>query len=333
MLQQKHGIVILLCCLAVFSTAASSGPAASSNDHFAYLPIAVANNQIVVGASSYMHSTDSTTLYNLGCTAGKGSTDGYVSLVILDFGQPAFDGASYGTYIFYSYAFRSTVDIQVAAQSYLSGFYACSPTYAALRLVVGTSNYGSGVSANHGRAWATMINSIYAWIMATPGLSGKLSVRGGNDMEPSWGSSTVTRAWVDGYASAYTKPSYLYNYGSCDGCSFKQCPYCSPNNGWTVEDVWYVSYGAAPAWPVPEIYLTSGVHADQWYRIALYGVSSHNILMQFIASLTQWQACLTNGPCSGVNNTPLQGWTQLFDTVNADHLTRQVTGFLTDIGW
>ena len=331
----RYTFLLVICSLLALSIAASSGPTTSVNNYHTYLPVTIGAgaNPLNVGLSRYMHTTDSQTLYNLGCAQGQVSPGGYVTLVILDFGQPAYSGSAYGTYIFYSYAFRSTASIETAAESYLSGFYNCSPANAALRLVVGTSNYGSGVTANHGRAWAAMVNDINSWINATPGLSLKLAARGGNDMEPSWNTASATRAWVDGYAAVYVKPSYLYNYGSCDGCAFKQCPSCTPNNHWTVEDIWYVSYGAAPAWPVPEIYLTNGVHADQWYRIALYGVNTHASLMQFIASLTQWQACQTNGPCVSVDNTPVQGWTQLFTALNANPLTSQTTGYLTDISW
>jgi hypothetical protein len=58
-----------------------------------------------------------------------------------------------------------------------------------------------------------------------------------------------------------------------------------PNN-WTQEDIWYVSWGADPAFPLPEIYATDGVNAWQWQQMSLYSYLNHNsIAMYFVGSV------------------------------------------------
>ncbi len=68
----------------------------------------------------YMSTTDYNTLYYEGCA--QTNEDG---AIILDFGQPWFDGTSYGTIIFGSITFRSICDIENAVQGFLSGYYLC----------------------------------------------------------------------------------------------------------------------------------------------------------------------------------------------------------------
>ena len=310
--------------------------ALGATTHYAYLP-AVANTPagFTYGISRYMSTTNTNTLGKLGCAQGKATDANTSTIVILDFGQPGYDGSSnsYGSYIFDgSYSFRSVNQIAAASEAYLNSFYLCSPPSAYLYLSVGTSNYGAWVSNAHGAAWARMINDIAAWIVDPPSIASKVTVRGGNDMEPGFGTAEMTRAWVDGYTSVYTGTSFLYNYGSCDGCPFGSYGAGMPKD-WTVEKLWYVTWGAAPAWPVPEIYAASGVHAEQWYRMSLYSKTQHGQAMEFKASLTQWQACIDAGGCNYENNTANSGWIQLFDTVNANSATRQKSGLATDITW
>jgi hypothetical protein len=161
-----------------------------------------------------------------------------------------------------------------------------------------------------------------------------MSAAGANDIEPGWNSPTDTRAWVGGYFSAAPVVS-LYNFGSCDSCAYSACPSCTPSNGWTFEDIWYVSWGAAGAYPLPEIYLTSGANADQWYRMSVYAYVNHGSSMNFSGSFTQWQACQDVGPgaCPSTGITPSTGWTQLSSALNADARTAQPLNWSTDISW
>jgi hypothetical protein len=331
----KHNrILTLILCLLMLSTlGAASNPLDPELPHYAYIPAVTNNTVFSYGVSRYMSTTNVNTLNNLGCAQGRATPAGASMLVILDFGQPAYDASTntYGTYIFGTYDFRSVNQIAVASESYLNSFYLCSPPGAYLYLGVGTVNYGSGVTSGHGAAWARMINDIAAWIVDSPSIASKVTVRGANDMEPGFGTAFVTRAWVDGYTSGYTGTSYLYNYGSCDGCPFGNYGAGMPKD-WTVEQLYYVTWGAPPSWPVPEIYAANGVHAEQWYRMSLYAKNIHGQAMEFKGSLTQWQACQERG-CNYTNNTPLSGWQQLNNTVDADSLTRQKDGLATDITW
>jgi len=264
----------------------------------------------------YMSTTDSDTLYNLGCSQTDES-----GAIILDFGQPWFDGSSYGTIIFGSITFRSIDDIENAVRGFLSGYYLCGGS-GTMRLAVGTSNYRGSTGYGHGQAWAQMVNRVNDFIASPPDWSDREAARGASDIELDWNSVTNSRAWVDGYASAYVAASYFYNYGDAAGCP----PYGSCNNGWTQEDVWYVSWGAPPAVPVPEIY-TLGT-AREWYRISLYGYTNHGRAVQILGTLTQWAAA---GFCC--TNPPDVGWQQLMDLLNADSRTMQTIPYSTDITW
>jgi hypothetical protein len=192
-----------------------------------------------------------------------------------------------------------------------------------VRVAVGTSNYRGATTYAHGQAWAQMVNRLNAWSVAS-GISSVVTARGASDMELDWNKPATTRAWVDGYAAAYTGSSYLYNYGDAAGCP----PYGSCNNGWTQEDVWYVSWGAQPAYPFPEIYTVSGSTARQWYQMSLYGHLRHGQAIEILGSLTQWAAA---GYCC--TNPPEQGWTQLYDLLNADSRTAQSLPYSSDITW
>src|SRR5205085_10362454 len=109
--------------------------------------------------------------------------------------------------------------------------------------------------------------------------------------------------------------------------------YC--NNGWRQSDVVYVAWDVAPGLPLPEIYTTNGSLANQWHSLDLYsylhpgGFSRMNIQ----GSLTQYGACQTNGCIGGTNNTPSQGWTQLWNALNADSRTVQTPSYSSDITW
>ncbi|MCL4505819.1 MAG: hypothetical protein M1140_07335 [Chloroflexi bacterium] len=311
---------VLICTATLLSTGAATGPNTPSTTYYAYVPAVLNNYPFYYGTSRYMSTTNVGTLQNLGCQEGQKAVSGATTLVILDFGQPIYDSATgrYGSWIFNG-SFRSTGDIEAAAEGYLNSYYLCSPQGAFLRLVIGTSNFRGGTDyvqdwTAHGAAWAQMINNITAWISAPPSIASKVSVRGGNDFEQwnQYATPTLARNWINGYTATYTGTSYVYNYGACSGCAFTGHLDWTPSYGWSYEDIWYVSYGARPAWPVPEIYLTNGINADQWYRMSLYGYTNHGQAMNFIGSLTQWQACQTNGPCNTVDNTPQAGWSQLF---------------------
>jgi hypothetical protein len=274
--------------------------------------------------SRYMKTTDGSVLYAEGCAAGRVPQRG---IAVLDFGSPALSGTAYGSLLFNSNSFRSTSQIAAAAKNWLQGYWNCSPYGPEITLAIGTSNYRGQTNSSHGRAWAQMVNSVVSWI-SQKGYGSQLDVAGASDMELNWNTASATRAWANGYDSSDMRG--YFNYGDAAGCP----PYGSCNNGWTQEDVWFVSYGSPPAFPLPEIYTTNGSMAAEWYRLSLYGYTAHGRAMWIPGEMTQYQACIDSGnTCAGTNNTPAAGWTQLYSKLNADWRTAQSLPNSTDITW
>jgi hypothetical protein len=91
-----------------------------------------------------------------------------------------------------------------------------------------------------------------------------------------------------------------------------------------VDNVWYVSYGPTPLFALPEIYNTAGVNGIQW------GLIDNYKYIYFAAALTQSQACGQLGHCSGIDYTPAQGWTNLWNNVNTK---QSVLRWSTDMKW
>lgn len=299
-----------------------SGRWAASDDWYLAEPPATTT-------SWYIGTVDGQTLYNLGCSAGSAYPTG---AIVLDFGDPAFANNNYGTYLFYpGNPFASTAQIRDAVEAFVLGYWNCSPPSAYIKVAIATNNHGTEVNSNHGQAWANMVNSVDSWI-GLMGYYSKLSVAGASDMEPAWNTAAATRAWADGYDSVNNRE--YYDYGSCDSCPTTNCPNCQIANNWTKDDVWYVSWGVPPAWPWPLIYATSGVNADQWYRMSLYSYTNHGGRMIIKGSGTQWQACQQHpGTCSNLDNKPSMGWGQLAQWLNLDTRTAQSLDWSTDIKW
>lgn len=324
--------------------------------HTAFLPMLPNGTPEVRSTfSRYVSTVDPQQHYAMGCAAGRNGERG---TAVLAFGQPVQVGFGYGTFIYDFLSEVSTQQIAEAVKGYARGYYACSSPDAHLNLAVGTSNYHGETNANHGKAWAGMINDLHQWLQQpiamsvgrnalrisngvktgvaqTETLSSRVGIYGANDIEPSWNSAANTRAWVDGYGSTAIRP--FLNFGSCDGCPTAGNPSAQPNNGWTLEDVWYVSYGASQALPFPEIYAQSGVNARQWQYVSLYAYTRHGARLDFAGLLTQYQACQDRDPigCAtyGLDLAPKQGWAQFQEILNRDARTAQVLPMPSDITW
>jgi hypothetical protein len=294
-----------------------------------YLPVILKNFPPPATTSRYMYTTDSNALYTWGCNQGSAGENG---VIVLDFGKPEQSGSTYGASLF-GFGFRSTAQIETAVKQFLRGYWDCSPSGAYIVLAIGTSNCGppvcgpSAVNNAHGQAWAQMVNNVATWISLPPSYASKMSVAGANDIEMDFNTSTNTRAWVDGYDAVNNWP--YYNFGDCAGCPYVLpsgggCPSCTPNNGWTKDDVWYVSWGAPPAWPLPEIYRTDGVNAWQWQRMSLYSYENHGARMYIKGSFTQWAACQGTGGTDiqcrndGLDNRPEAGYLQLYNALSSN---------------
>ncbi len=104
-------------------------------------------------------------------------------------------------------------------------------------------------------------------------MSSRIDFAGANDIELSWNDPRTTRNWVRGYVARQLPVLRLRRRrrmpaaGRCAGA-------------WTMEDLWYVSWGALHAWPIPEIYTPDRMNARQWYNLAVYSYQRHGNAMR-----------------------------------------------------
>ncbi len=291
--------------------------------------------------SYYMLTVNGGTLNDMGCKIGQVDRDlpgSRSTVVILDFGSPKKVGSEYGTDLFWLGPVTIS-QISAAIQNFSQGYYNCVADDRESQVIIGigTTNYHTSISNetdfyNHGVAWARMVNDLNAWLV-NQGYASQVLVVGANDVELAWNTPAVTKAWVNGYHSA-DKYDW-YDYGSLDGCATNSNPNSSfCGNGWTREDAWYVTYGTLPVWPVPLIYATTGVNAQQWALLSLYSYHTRGYSFIFIGPMTQKQACdQSPGQCPNLDNTPQQGWNQLYNELHRNLSTNFVPPWLTDIKW
>jgi len=71
----------------------------------------------------------------------------------------------------------------------------------------------------------------------------------------------------------------------------------------------------------------------QWYSLSAYSFDAHGARMDIKGSVTQYQACSQTGGCNGIDNTPAQGYRQLWQALNADIDTAQDLLWATDLKW
>ncbi len=293
----------------------------------------------VYTTSGESDSTLYTWMYNKGYEAGQidlNTAGTQNSVAVLDFGQPWYQNNVYGTWSFNgTYGrFVSVSVIKEAVKQFSSGYYwgAGSDTSSQMRVVIGTNNYGSYTTYAHGQAWIQLVKDATT---AVSSYASQVSVRGGSDIEIGYSGPSTASLWVNGYASGFSSPYYLYNYGDAAGCPTSGTTSSPGNcdNGWTQDDVEYVSWGASPMYPLPEIYSTAGGNAKQWQQIALYSYLAYSSDMVVLAPLSQSAACAQRGGCSGTNNTPQQAWNQLWTELNSDSRTAQDMQWSTDIKW
>jgi hypothetical protein len=286
--------------------------------------------------SQYVKTTNPGKFLRLGCAEGRrlrGSMDPDGAIVVLDFGRPTQKGEGrghqWGASLFRR-GFHPTAAIRRAAQAYARGAWRCMGGEKAsthLTVAIGTSNFGRAVSFWHGRAWAQMVNDANEWALHQGYVHG-VRFAGANDIELSWGRPKRTRAWVRGYDSVAKWP--YYDYGDAAACP----PRGRCLGSWTIEDVWYVAWGARSARPLPEIYTPNGIMAEQWYRLSLYSYRAHGVRMWIAGVMSQRTACRqSRDSCPGMNNTPARAWHLLHRALNRDKRTAQDLHWSTDIAW
>jgi hypothetical protein len=288
---------------------------ATSTTHKAF----ALQSQPPTDASYYVTSTDTGSAYNLGCNQGKQDAENSSnSEVILDFGGQTSDGS--GTNepgngsVFYSNA-----QIEAVAEAFSEGYYYCtgSDTSSILTLGIGTNNSNGDVNYSGGQAWANLISDVEV-SNSNNNYSSQVTTVAANDMETGYNSPSATEDWVNGFTSIF--PSMLLNYGDAGGCP----PYGSCNNGWSQYDVWYVSWGASPALPLPEIYYSA--NAEQWAEISLYGAQNHGQAVYMQGPLDEY-------PADNSTLTASQAWDDLWTDLNNNSSTAQDMQVSAEIQW
>lgn len=241
-----------------------------------------------------------------------------------------------------------TSDIEYAVKGFISGYHSCNSNGSHITIAVGTSNSGDNVSYEHGQAWGEMIKRLDGWIKSPPSWGDTIEVVAAIDIEPSWNTSNTTLSWIDGYDSVSGRKTY-YNVGTCDSCPYRDHTDWTPAGySWSLDQIWYVTYGDLYAMPLPEIYAEDvwperAYHAWQWQNLKYWAKTCTNCLpesspyrgINFLGSLTQYQACQENlaDTCYHQNNTPQQGWTLFWNALNSSSITAQGLRWSTDISW
>jgi hypothetical protein len=325
----------------------STAPAYGQGPYIYHLPLFFNQTFAPASPSYYMTTLNSGFIYDLGCELG--TRDKYQSgvqdnVVVLAFGYPrCFEGVGYGANLF-GYGPATLEDIQIVIKHFAAGYYICTGDDNDSNLVigVGTSNYRGGTepceteskAADHGTAWSGMVKQINQWLLAQ-GIFHQVQAFGANDIELGWNSPTWSRAWLAGFEKV--SGNVMLHFGDAAGCPYEDKPHWSCGTSsfpqWTMEDVWFVSYGSPSALPLPLIYLTTGVHAKQWAYLSQYSVQEHGYRMDFSGVFTQWAACQQFGNCDFIDNTPEQAYQQLSYELNKFPATAQYLRWKTDIRW
>lgn len=319
-----------------------------------YLPIIMKGITLPPAPNSPPLSTDSYYFYMryytdekaraAGCNLGKhdlnlaGKQD---NLVILDFGITKYEDVQYGASGMQIGGFYTMSQIAKAVQEFGLGYWVCTESdYSShLTIGIGTNNYNDSdtfsnlsVTYGHGREWAKMVNSVGSYFTNTcyGGCNGQISIMGANDIELAWSSPQAAIDWLDGYDSVNNYP--LINFGAAEGCP----NFCgSREYTWTKAQAWRVQ-NSGPVYALPEIYLNSGVHANQWYQMSQYAFQAYGRPYDFIGVMTQYGACqqYPDDTCPVLDNTPEEGWQQLYDRVNGSNMnTWDSIPYATDIRW
>ena len=225
-------------------------------------------------------------------------------VVILSFGRQVEGGASgFGMAL-------SATDIAATTATVAAGLAECAT--GPWEVAIGTSNSGGATPFNGfdgGVVWAQIVEQARA--VSDP----RVTISGAVDIEPSWGPVGQARAWVGGFVASTGRR--LWNFGSADGCP-QTVGSLRCNNGWTVDDVLWVSSQASPNLVViPQIHTRSGSQARQWAVIAARGLQVGSPL-QIAGVGTQPSACLqVSGGCPTTGNDPWTGWLQLRQALDA----------------
>jgi len=243
-----------------------------------------------------LSATTECPLYNVAASETVPPTGG---LTILDLGAPCFEPATlvWGSQLFNSQGCTPDTTLVILAQAWLRGYETnpnrtASPSYV---LAAGTSNSLTAAVPGyaltpaemslHAQAWFTSVISPIAAVARS--LPAPVATWAGNDIEESsdgsWYDGPTTGAWVDAYAAASgaSKPCVA----SRDALMVDYGDYVPNQPGWSTGAVYHVSWQAAPACPVPEIYRV--VNASEWQSLNLQVQNARLPRMEFTGVLSE----------------------------------------------
>ncbi len=337
-----------------------------------YFPMIFNNYPPLYSTSYYIQNADPAYLEGLGCNLGlrDASTPGRQdSIAILDFGKMwVFDSSTYGIRTFgnpnngWTRQNLSFNQLKDRAKSYAQGYWNCSggDNTSHITVGVGTNTFDFFnqtfrdqdnlriIAADFGRNWAKMIEELNQWGAQT-GYASQITFVGAIDIEWAgadpedgqfyWQTPHVVEGWVDAFDEYDNKGNAVYfNYGACVGCPIVPDPnwVYATSLPWKQENIWKVSWGAQPAFSIPEIYRNDGYLAKQWAAVSKFGALYRGSRIIFSGAMTQMVACQQRGgtECNTLDNTPAEGWLQLVTAINAETFTAQpFLQYSTDIKW
>jgi hypothetical protein len=273
--------------------------------------------------SFYMSTTSTSQVYTLGCNQGEfdASFNPPVnSEVVLDFGGQNSSGT--GTIMINNNSISNS-QIEAVVEEFSYAYYVCTRTdsTSVLTLGIGTNNSAYDVNTSGGKTWAQIISTVISY-NHSKGYDSQVGVDGANDIEPGFNSASASISWAQGYSSI--NPAHYLDYGSADGCPTNYSGNGSCYNGWNQYDVWYVSWGAAPELPIPEIYYSS--MAQEWAMISLYGAQHQN-------STVYMQGPWDEYDLDSSTDTSTSAWNQLWTDLNNNSLTKQNMSYSAEIHW
>jgi hypothetical protein len=231
-----------------------------------------------VTVSLYERTVKPRVLRKQGCTAAKRGVGG---IVILDFGQPAYNGHTYGTNLF-SGRFAGNEAITRAMLAYAGGYAYCLQrgSNARITLARGTSNYRPQVPSAYkaGHKWARETKELSRLLVAR-GLDDRVTSAAADDVEPAWDRSFhKTRDFFRGYRD-FDPGHLLYNFGSLDG---------GVGSVWNTRQVFFVTGGMKYVRAIPEIY--NHAMARQWAELTHIARKTYKRPVRFAGVMTQHRA-------------------------------------------
>lgn len=261
--------------------------------------------------------SDTQILQNQGCIEAQTVPGGFV---ILDWGQVDASTGTYGKDDF-GYYYISDGGIANLVEHYIQGLWDCRTPSTSFAVAIGMSNYNicwcpHPDASNEqdsgwykaGQSWGNTVNTIQQYIV-NHGMAGQIVADGAFDSEAGWGKASESIAVVDGYNNV-TKQLF-FDFGDDEGITadIPGSEVYANATQWTLQNLWYVAYGAPDDLPVPEAYWQGQI--DEWEALSVWGCQHEHGPLRIIISWTQ----------TNINYVPQQAWTQLSAAIASNQCT------------